>query len=546
MWVHVEVLLSLELPHGRYPTVSLTRLLWLVRLRWYALAGVSLATVVAALGLNPGINLPILAGALLGGVLFNLYFWRRVYSVRVTRRHALQQVLVDIGALTLVLWAGGGAQVPFKSFYFFHIIIGGILVGPRAAAIAAMAALLGDMFLEVTELVPVLAIASWQLPDPGWARAADGLAFVLTVSFIAYFVTHIMGELQERHHELVAERKRATSALARLTFTLDHIDAGMEVVDVTGMRTWSNQTFQRLFPNLAEGAAWTCPGGQCREVGKVCPALETLHSDVTHRCQVAVGEGEPDIYEIISCPLRGEGGPPQVMNLYLNHTRELTLQRQVEQAARLSAFGRLAQGMAHELNTPLGTIHALTQDVREVLTDLQLKADAGGRGQEANTLTDPLESCDLILDEARRCRKITTALLAGKDLYAEESSTLVELHMLVEHACVKAFSGDEIRPQVTIGVAPGLRVETDPDRMTQVLLNVLRNARDAAGEGGHIEVSGERIGEGVEIRIRDDGPGISRAVEGRLFEPFFTTKDPGKGTGLGLYTSWLIMQRLGG
>jgi signal transduction histidine kinase len=117
---------------------------------------------------------------------------------------------------------------------------------------------------------------------------------------------------------------------------------------------------------------------------------------------------------------------------------------------------------------------------------------------------------------------------------------------LVEHVCVRAFSGDESRPSVRLAIPEALRVETDPDRLTQVLLNVLRNARDAVGKHGHIEINGEATADGARIVVRDDGPGLAPEAAARLFEPFFTTKEPGQGTGLGLYTSYLVMQRLGG
>ena len=86
------------------------------------------------------------------------------------------------------------------------------------------------------------------------------------------------------------------------------------------------------------------------------------------------------------------------------------------------------------------------------------------------------------------------------------------------------------------------------DRHAQdaVLTNVVRNAADATGRTGHVEVRASRDGDHLRLEVRDDGPGMAPAVLQRIFEPFFTTKPPGKGTGLGLPISARIVEKFGG
>ena len=93
-----------------------------------------------------------------------------------------------------------------------------------------------------------------------------------------------------------------------------------------------------------------------------------------------------------------------------------------------------------------------------------------------------------------------------------------------------------------------LAVVADPDRLLQVLVNLLQNALDANREAGsnRVWVSAERRGSVVEIIVEDEGAGIDPEIEGRLFEPFATTKPPGEGTGLGLYASYMLVQTMGG
>jgi C4-dicarboxylate-specific signal transduction histidine kinase len=94
----------------------------------------------------------------------------------------------------------------------------------------------------------------------------------------------------------------------------------------------------------------------------------------------------------------------------------------------------------------------------------------------------------------------------------------------------------------------GLRVAADPDRLLQVLVNLLQNAVDANREAGGTGVwlSAARSGSTIEIGVQDEGPGLHPDIEGRLFEPFATTKPPGEGTGLGLYASYMLIQTMGG
>jgi signal transduction histidine kinase len=83
------------------------------------------------------------------------------------------------------------------------------------------------------------------------------------------------------------------------------------------------------------------------------------------------------------------------------------------------------------------------------------------------------------------------------------------------------------------------------DPLVQIFVNLLQNARDA-DPTGVIAVRSEPAGDGLRVLIRDHGPGLADEAAAHLFEPFFTTKPPGKGTGLGLYTSYTLAQSLGG
>jgi signal transduction histidine kinase len=89
-------------------------------------------------------------------------------------------------------------------------------------------------------------------------------------------------------------------------------------------------------------------------------------------------------------------------------------------------------------------------------------------------------------------------------------------------------------------------VRANDSKLLQILINLFLNAADAMGARGQITVEAEDLVGRVEIRVRDQGPGVPREDRLRIFDPFFTTKDPGQGTGLGLAVSRSIAQAWGG
>jgi C4-dicarboxylate-specific signal transduction histidine kinase len=200
--------------------------------------------------------------------------------------------------------------------------------------------------------------------------------------------------------------------------------------------------------------------------------------------------------------------------------------------------------VAHELNTPLATIRTLATDMRAAIREL-----AGDEADRTAAVDDLDESAALVQDETRRLGRITQALLAGGDLVRARMDGRVPLAAVVERAMALVFAGARRGPEVQVDASvDALHVMADPDRLMQVLVNLLQNAHDAVGggEGGLVRVHAAQVGDTVAITVEDDGVGIDPAIEGRLFEPFATSKPPGQGTGLGLYTSYMLVQAMGG
>lgn len=226
------------------------------------------------------------------------------------------------------------------------------------------------------------------------------------------------------------------------------------------------------------------------------------------------------------------------------HASETLAERQLMLAERLASLGRTAQGVAHELNTPLATIRTLASDMVVALRDGQI-------GHEHSALVKDIgESATLIREETARLGRITQALLAGGDLTRARVDGAVPISAVVERACALVFAG--VRKGATVRIDPtmqGLHAVADHDRLVQVLVNLLQNAHDAVRTqvGGHVAVSAQRNAmHAIEIRVDDDGVGLPQSVRDHLFEPFTTTKPPGEGTGLGLYTSYMLVKSMHG
>jgi signal transduction histidine kinase len=539
-------------PAERRPGLTHERLAWLIQLRWFALVGIVLAGTLAAYGAFPGVNWPVLFATAAGAAFYNAVLWRELAHGEASSlsRSAIYQALTDFLLLTIVLWAAGGLGSPFISFYVFHIALVGILSGPRAAMLAGASALAGAGLLWVTEQFAPLRIGAWH-PRGAWDPFASVVAFVATVGGIAYLVTHALRELRDRERALENARYRAELEYELLSNTLDELDAGLEVVDSEQRVSWRNRLAQRLVPILNGGDLWRCPGTArpCeRDATGLCPIERSLQRGEAGRCRFAFEtRGQERVYELLSFPLSAPPGQrPRVMNLYIDRTGPTLAERQLMLAERLASLGRVAQGVAHELNTPLATIRTLAADMVAALRSL----DSGGDEGRQKLATDLVESASLIREETGRLGRIAQDLLAGGDMVRVRIVGSVPLAAVVERARALVFAGVRRGPKVELDPSlDGIRLRCDQDRLVQVLVNLLQNAHDAlrGQPDGHVHIAAHHESAGaVSIVVDDDGPGIDPTLRNRLFEPFTTTKPPGEGTGLGLYTSYMLVQAMHG
>ncbi|MEZ4475201.1 MAG: histidine kinase dimerization/phospho-acceptor domain-containing protein, partial [bacterium] len=477
------------------------RIHWLIRLRWLALLGVSVGAGLAQAGLVPGVNVEVVALAVILGACTNLWLW---WQSRRRDAEALHfgQALLDTGALSLVLWAAGGADCPFIGFYVFPVLLAALLAGRRALWPTGAASAFGLGFQLLVAHVPALQVGHWD-PKAPWDQILTVISVLFTVAMAAYFAARLTDALRTQ----IRARQEADIML-RLAF--DGLEAGLEVVE-RGRVVWQNPMAEALL-GVRRGHGWRCPGSHGEPACPTAADLDRSDGDRTGplRCQFTLAgpTGLEHIYELLAFPLPQPG---RHMALYVDRTTEVLDQRRLVFTERLASLGRTVQGVAHELNTPLATIQTLGRDVLDVVRAGPLAAELRA---------DLEESATMIVDEVQRCRRITHALLGRVETLDPRQHGAAPVPFALERAVAVVFTHDRRR----VTVEGDAHTPAYPlDQLVQIFVNLLQNSRDA-DPGGAIEVHVEAGPERVRVTLRDHGPGLSGPSRAHLFEPFFTTK----------------------
>jgi len=231
------------------------------------------------------------------------------------------------------------------------------------------------------------------------------------------------------------------------------------------------------------------------------------------------------------------------------------MQSSLVRAEKLATVGTLVAGVAHEMNNPLSYIKSGASSVGETLGQIEAAvsealaaAPAGRRAALEAACSGALEELRTIVGEmaqgANRLARIASDLRTfaeGESAPAEEVDVAAE----VERAWRLARFKSDAHPELVLhadGVGP---IRSVRHLLSQVLVNVLRNAMEAAGASGRVFVTLGRTEAGVLVEVRDTGAGILPEHQPRIFDPFFTTR-PGRATGLGLSVAYGIVRSLGG
>ena len=215
------------------------------------------------------------------------------------------------------------------------------------------------------------------------------------------------------------------------------------------------------------------------------------------------------------------------------------LTSQLIQTDKLAALGKMAAGIAHEINNPLAVIGENAGWMKDLLEEESVQADPNFKEFEA--------SVDKIEAHVERARKITHNMLGFARRMeprlddVDVNQTIGEVVGLLESHAGANNIAIETHFQEGLPI-----IASDQSQLQQVFMNLMNNAIDAIGKDGHIKVRTRSRADTIEVAIEDNGPGIPRAVQSKVFDPFFTTKQNSKGTGLGLSITYSIIEKMGG
>jgi len=350
----------------------------------------------------------------------------------------------------------------------------------------------------------------------------------------------------------ITERKQAELALRqseeRFATIFRHNPIGCAIVSLEGVFVNVNQALEKLLGRPAEQIIgktgvelgfWKSQADRDKFFQRLCTEGSIKNMDIEFTD--AAGNKRFGVY---FGTLVRIGDKDCIFGMQLDCTEQRELESKFLQAQKMEAVGRLAGGVAHDFNNMLGVIGGYAE-----LLETRLARE------------DKLRNyCTKILETTQRAGSLTNQLLTFS---RKEISRPVALNPnqairdLV--AILPRLIGEDIE------IIPRLKatgaVVIDKVHFEQIIFNIVVNARDAMHGGGELTIITENKSRPVPsatpsdkavnkeylvIRIRDTGIGMDESTRLRAFEPFFTTKDPGRGTGLGLSTVYIIVQQCGG
>jgi signal transduction histidine kinase len=238
----------------------------------------------------------------------------------------------------------------------------------------------------------------------------------------------------------------------------------------------------------------------------------------------------------------------------LKETQNLMIQQE-----KMASLGELTAGIAHEIQNPLNFVNNFSEVNTELFDDLEQEVDKGNLDGIKSIAKDIKANEQKINHHGKRADAIVKSMLQHS-----RSSTGVkeptDINTLVDEYLRLAYHGFRAKDKtfnVTMkkdfGEGIG-RINIVPQDIGRVILNLISNAFDALTEKRNqteeyeptVSVSTKKIGDKVEVRVKDNGNGIPPKVLDKIFQPFFTTKPTGQGTGLGLSLSYDIVRAHGG
>jgi PAS domain S-box-containing protein len=347
----------------------------------------------------------------------------------------------------------------------------------------------------------------------------------------------------------ITARKKAEEALQeneeRFRLAMQATAEGLWDWDVSSGQIYFNPGFYRLigFDSSefdASVKAWQeliHPEEQPRalEVNKHCIENHIQNFEIEYRLGTKAGEWKWVLASGMAVTRDEQGKALRIVGTIQDLDERKKIEQMMVENEKLAGIGTLSAGIAHEINTPLQVITGLSDSLKR----RQL-------GEDPPESTELVEKLETISRNAWRIAGIVRSLLdyahssTSQAARAQINDIVKQTLLLLEHQFA-TWANITITKYLAEGIPD---IVCDPNKITQVLINLLTNARDAMPDGGGIEIRSryDSKNQNVIVSISDTGEGISIAIQTKVFDPFFTTKPVGSGTGLGLSISQSILR----
>ena len=348
------------------------------------------------------------------------------------------------------------------------------------------------------------------------------------------------------HFRDITRRKNLESELKEEKEKLDNIvseiGADLLVINRDYKICWANKQLIENHPLGKKIINRTCFDTYChlQSVPTDCPSIKVFKTRRINQTEHVIHKQHKKIfYNVISSPIFDkEGNVVQVLELIQDITarkqeeeRQKKLQQQLVHSDRLISIGRLAAGVAHEINTPLAILSGMTQKFLE----------------KDNSFTkDTIKEFKTMQKVTKRIEKTVDSLLELSHSEGNEHPKLVNVNELIKNTVsliAEQFTAKN--KHIVLKLSPRLsKIKGFAEQLQQVFLNLLINAEDATSSDDTISITTtQKDKKTININIKDTGVGIHKDHLSKIFDPFFTTKEVGKGTGLGLSITYGIIER---